>query len=196
MDFGTVVARAAAVISNPKKEFWEEQLRRPVEAEFFDAFYIPFAGLCGVLVSLPYIAYGLVPAIMMGLLSGGIVWAMPYVMSWAADSVATGMGGVGYGAQTRHIWALLQVPLGLGLALGAISERFQHTQTLTLVGLGYSIYLSTLFTPEMHRIDAEKRVGFLVITGAIWFFLLLIGRAFLVEVTQAMWLSSLQSGVR
>jgi hypothetical protein len=48
----------------------------------------------------------------------------------------------------------------------------------------------------MHKIDAEKRVGFLVITGAIWFFLLLIGRAFLVEVTQAMWLSSLQSGVR
>ncbi len=194
MDLGSVVARATAVVSNPKREFWEQQLRRPVEADFFDAFYIPFAGMCGVLVSLPYIAYGIVPAIMMGLLSGGIVWGMPYVMNWAADSVATGMGGVGYGAQTRHVWALLQVPLGLGLALGAISERFSHFQVFTLAGLGYSIYLSTLFTPEMYKVEAEKRVGFLVITGAIWLFVLSIGRAFLMEVTQAMWLSSLQSG--
>lgn len=194
MDIGRVVARATEVLSKPKRAFWEEQVRSPVEPDFFDAFYIPFAGLCGVLVMLPYLAHGIVPAIMMGLLSGGIVWVLPYVMNWAVDSIATGMGGVGYGAQTRHVWALLQVPVGLGLGLGAISEPFAATQALALAGLIYSIYLATLFVPEMYKITADKRVGFLIVLGSAWFLALLIGRAFLTEVTSAMWLSSLQGG--
>lgn len=194
MDIGGVVARATEVLTTPKRTFWERQVSSPVEPDFFDAFYTPFAGLCGVLVMLPYLAHGVIPAIMMGLLSGGIVWVMPYVMNWVADSVATGMGGVGYGAQTRHVWALLQVPVGLGLGLGAISEPFAVTQVLAWAGLIYSLYLSTLFLPEMYKITREKRVGFLIIIGVVWFLALLIGRAFLTEVTSAMWLSSLQSG--
>jgi len=194
MDIGGVVARSVEVLSNPKKEFWHEQLRKPVEEKFFDTFYIPFAGLIGVLVCLPYLVHGLVPALMMGLLTGGILWGIPYALTWAADTVATGMGGVGFGRQVTHIWALLQIPLGLGLALGAITEPFAQTQVLAFAGLGYSIYMACLFLPEVYRVPEEKRVGFLFAVGAIWFALLLIGRAFLTEVTRAMWLSSLQRG--
>jgi hypothetical protein len=194
MDIGTIVARSVEVLANPKKTFWEEQLKKPVEDSFFESFYIPFVSICGVLVSLPYLSHGVVPAIMMGLLSGGILWGMPYLLTWMVDSVATGMGGVGFGRQTTHLWALLQVPLGLGMALGAITEPFANTQVLAFAGLAYGIYLSCLFVPEVYRIPSEKRVVFLVAVGTLWFFALVIGRAFLTEVTRAMWLSTIQHG--
>ena len=96
------------------------------------------------------------------------------------------MKGVGYQRETLHLWALVQVPLALGLILGAITEPFVSMQVLSLGGLAYTIYLLTLFLPDLHRVPGEQRTGFLVAIGVALTFAFLVERLFLEEIMRAM----------
>lgn len=195
MDPALVVTKIAEVVSKPNEAFWKEQVKTPVALDFQEKVFLPIVVVCGVLISLPYLRHGIVPGLMLGLLSGGFLWGLPYAMSWLSDSVATGMEGVGFGQKTLHLWVLAQIPLALGLVLGAITEPFVSMQLLAIGGLGYTIYLLTIFLPEVHRIPGPKRRGFLIAIGVGLTFAFLVERMFLEEIMKAMVQSRFQSAL-
>ena len=195
MDPALVVTKIAEVLSQPKSEYWKLQVKTPVSTDFRESVFLPIVVACGVLISLPYLRHGLVPGLMLGLLSGGFLWGLPYAMCWLTDSVATGMEGVGFGRKTLHLWVLVQIPLAVGLVLGAITEPFVSMQLLAIGGLGYTIYLLSIFLPEVHRISGPKRNGFLVAVSVGLVVAFLVERMFLEEIMRAMVQSSFQNAL-
>jgi|GEM_PF-6101248 len=187
MDWGAVLVRMVEVVSQPNKKFWVELAQKPSTKDYARRFFLPFALICSVFVCLPYLRHGLIPGILVGVLTGGVLCVLPYAMYKSADAYAPGMGGVGYGAQVVHLWGFLQIPVGLGLMLGAITEPFADLQVLSVVGFAYAVYLSTLFLAELYRIPDERRRLFLGLIGFTWLLVLSTGMSFVHWVTERMW---------
>ena len=68
-------------------------------------------------------------------------------------------------------------------------------QVLAMGGLGYTIYLGTLFLPELHRVPGAKRTGFLVAIGVGLTVAFFVERVFLEEVIRAMLMSRFQDAL-
>ena len=187
MDWGGVLVRMVEVVSQPNKAFWAGLAKGPAPEEHTRRFLLPFALICAVFVCLPYLRHGLIPGILVGLLTAGLLCGLPYAMYRSADAFATGMGGVGYGPQVLYLWGFLQIPVGIGLLLGAITEPFADLQVLSVVGFGYAVYLSTLFLAELYRVPEDRKRVFLGFTGFVWLLLLSTGMSFVHWVTENMW---------